>query len=220
MRMTKLRVALNGKVYKYPTAIETRGNRLYFPDAEFALKDEIAALQGSQWHGRDDEPEKIWSALDSDRNRFQLDYMEGLNPYKWWDRPLEEVVYDRKLRNHQKAMANHILTYHYGILAAEMGLGKTLAAIEVIERSGETDWWWIGPKSAVAAVEREFKKWGLMVPVKLMTYEGFTKLMKNWKPGDPAPRGVVFDESSRLKNCTTKRSCAAQALANAMRGAR
>ena len=213
----KLCVEKNGRVYKYPATLEYRDGRIWFVQSAFALKDEIKALKGSKWHGLDDPPVKVWSALDCQRNRFQLDYLQGKNPYEWFDRPIERFEYTRPLLRHQVVMVDHILTYHYGILAAEMGCGKTLSAIEVIEKSGFLDWWWVGPKSAIRAVEREFDKWGLSNWPHLMTYEGLTKTMKTWTPGDPAPHGVVFDESSRLKTHTAERTKAAQALADAIR---
>jgi hypothetical protein len=292
--------------------------------------------------------------------------MKDENPYAWFDRPIEHYKYTRPLFAHQKVMADHMLTYHYGILAVEMGCisgdaiipcnregvdfdmtladlytnhqiwdssiktfvrslkdgllglnelvsvldkgvqpvmgivlksnkflkctadheicvaygryiradllelgdvvltgtegvpyrdtitavgaidnietenvydivmkdpyrnfvadsmvvhncGKTLAAIEVIEKSEQQDWWWVGPRSAIVAVEEEFEKWNLTVTLQLMTYEGLKKKMLQWKSGMPAPIGVVCDESSRLKGPTSQRTAAALALSNAIR---
>ena len=97
--------------------------------------------------------------------------------------------------------------------------GKTLSAIELMEKSGKNDFWWIGPKSGLYAVEREFKKWGISddINLEIMTYEGLVKRMSNWPPGQLAPQGVIFDESSRAKNPTAKRTMAAQALADGVR---
>jgi SNF2 family DNA or RNA helicase len=186
----------------------------------FTLKDEIKAMAGSKWHGYDPvNPKKVWSALDCERNRFQLQYLQGQNPYAHWDRPLEHWVYDRPLREHQVLMADHMLTYHYCVIAAEMGTGKTLSAIEAMEQSGHKDWWWIGPKSALAAVDREFQKWGLSddIDLTVMTYDKLRTIMRNWQESDTPPPAVVFDESSRLKNGTAQRTQAAQNLANCIR---
>ena len=97
--------------------------------------------------------------------------------------------------------------------------GKTLSAIEVLERSGFDDCWWVGPKSALYAVEREFKKWELdpRINLEMMTYENLTKRMKMWTDGDDPPPLVIFDESSRLKSPKSQRSQAAQALADGVR---
>jgi SNF2 family DNA or RNA helicase len=224
MKQTK-----KGSWVRSPVTIERRDDRIYFFKARnvletpFELKNEIKAMQGYRWHGHRDDGEgycdglKVWSAADCIRNNFQLDYMRGLNPYVNWDKPLEHFEYSRPLYDHQKLMADHCLTYHYKILAAEMGVGKTLSAIETMEKSGFTDWWWVAPKSGLAAVEREFDKWGLTVQPKLMTYDRLRIDIERWESGWPAPRGVIFDESSRLKSGRAKRSLAALHLADAVR---
>lgn len=210
-----------GKQIKVPITIQTVKGRIEFLKSPFAMKDEIKSMAGSRWHGYDDtNPRKIWSVADCTRNRFQLAFMQGGNPYAKWEKPLQEFDYERPLRAHQRLMANFGLTYHYCILAAEMGVGKTLSAIEIIERSGYEDFWWVGPKSALKAVEREFQKWGLEgVNLELMTYEALLSKMKNWVPGRMPPHGVVFDESSRLTNHMAQRSQAAQKLADGIREA-
>jgi len=210
----------SGKLVKVPSVIQVVKGRIEFLQSPFALKNELKAMKGSRWLGFDDKPRKIWSVQDCERNRFQLDYMQGRNPYAWWERPLEKHEYDRPLRQHQCLMADWGLTYHFCILAAEMGVGKTLSAIEIMERSQYPDFWWIGPKSGLRAVEREFHKWGLEgVDLELMTYEALLSKMKNWVPGTLPPHGVVFDESSRLKNSNAQRSQAAQQLADGIREA-
>jgi len=210
-----------GNLKKVPTTIQTVKGRIEFLKSPFALKDDIKSMAGSRWHGYDDNnPRKIWSVKDCTRNRFQLDFMQGRNPYARWEKPLVEHEYERPLRQHQRLMSDFGLTYQYCILAAEMGTGKTLSAIEIMEKSGQTDWWWVGPKSGLKAVEREFQKWGLTgIDLKLMTYEALRTKMKNWVPGEMPPHGVIFDESSRLKNHRAKRSEAAQALADGIREA-
>lgn len=211
----------SGKQVKVPVTIQVVKNRIEFLKSPFAMKDDIKSMSGSRWLGYDDNnPRKIWSVADCTRNRFQLDYMQGKNPYARWEKPLQEFEYERPLRKHQELMANWGLTYHYCIFAAEMGTGKTLSAIEIIERSECEDWFWVGPKSALRAVEHEFKKWGLNgVDLKLMTYEALLSKMKNWAPGEMPPHGVVFDESSRLTNHMAQRSQAAQKLADGIREA-
>ena len=224
-----LRQTKAGNWIRTPVTIERRDGRIYFfksPDyleTPFALKDEIKSLQGYRWHGHRDKDEgycdgrKVWSAADSIRNNFCLEFWTGGDPYANWDKPLQQFQYERPLRAHQELMANHCLTYHYKILAAEMGTGKTLSAIEVLERSGSENWWWVAPRSGLNAVEREFKKWNLRFLPNLMTFDGLRTVMKNWKSGDPAPLGVIFDESSRVKGPKSQRTKAAQALADAIR---
>lgn len=207
-----------GTLVKVPTTIERVDGRIYFLKSPFALKDEIKAMQGSRWHGRiPEDGRKIWSVADCCRNNFQLDFMQGGNPYANWEKPLKEFGYSRSLYTHQKLMANHGLTYHYKILAAEMGVGKTLAAIEIMEKSGVLDWWWVAPKSGLAAVEREFEKWGLKLQPKLMTYDRLRIDIEKWEDGMPAPQGIFFDESQKLKTSGVKRQMAAQHIADAVR---
>lgn len=113
-----------GTLVKMPVDIVRDKGRIKFLNAPFALKDEIKAMQGSKWHGYDEPPEKVWSVKDSFRNHFQLEWMQGRNPYEWFERPIIKHNYDRPLKAHQFIMSDIMLTYHYGIIAAEMGLGK------------------------------------------------------------------------------------------------
>ncbi len=217
---TQLIVTLprSGKRVFKDASIAYTGGRIEFLKSPFDAKDDIKAMRGSKWHGYETKPRKIWSATDCRRNRFQLALLKGENPYEWFDQPLQEWAYTRPLMNHQILMSNAGLTYHYQIFAAEMGLGKTLSAIEIMEQSQADLWWWVGPKSGLKAVEREFKKWELDsgVEIELMTYERMVKIMKEWEAGDPAPPGIVFDESSLLKGPTSQRSRYARDLTEGM----
>lgn len=217
---TKLTVySKKGRALKEPATLAFVNKRIEFLKSPFSLKDEIKSMKGAKWHGFEDEPRKIWSVDDCFRNRFQIAYMEGKDTYEWFDRELVKHEYSRSLYNHQHDLANHGLTYHFGIWGAEMGVGKTLAAIEVMEKSGIKLWWYCGPKKALEAIKREFKKWGLdpNVNVELLTYEALTRRMDEWKKGDPFPQGVIFDESSRLKTADSQRTRAAQFLADLIR---
>jgi len=204
--------------YRYPVQMTLNGDRIEFQFRyNKAIMDEIKSMADARWHGRDPHPRKIWSILDCERNRFQLAWLQGENPYEWFEQPVKEFSYDRPLMLHQCDMTNCGLTYHYQLWAAEMGLGKTLSAIEVAERSGHPDWWWVAPRAALKAVERELRKWESRVSPTLMTYEGLVKLIANWTPGTAPPHGVVLDESQRIKTASTKRSISAFHLATNMR---
>ncbi len=181
---------------------------------------EVKAMEGARYHGFDEvNPRKIWSIADSQRNAFQLAYLQGENPYSRFDAEIIEHNFKRPLYIHQKEFSDFMLTIRQGIIAGEMGTGKTLAAIEVMERSGfsGTNWWYIAPKSGLKAVEREFRIWKSMVYPKMMTYEKLVKTMKEWPKGQKAPCGVFFDESARVKNPTAQRSQAAKILADGIR---
>jgi len=119
---------------------------------------------------------------------------------------------------HQGDISDFILTRHHCVIAGEIGVGKTLSAIEAMERSGTDDWWYVAPKSGLRAVERELRIWKSVIQPKMMTYEALVKWMKEHEGLTiQAPQGVVFDESARVKNPTAQRSQAAMMLANGIR---
>jgi len=210
----------SGTLLKAPVTLEYKDGRIWFLKSPFGLKDEIKAMSGSRWHGYDTPKKMMWSVEDNFRNQFQLHYLMGKNVYEWFERPLIEHEYSRPLMEHQKDLTNHGLSYHYQIWAAEMGVGKTLSAQEVIERSGVPYWYWVGPKTSLSNIQREFRKWNFVetcATIEYMTYEHLVRIMDEYKKGNPLPGGVIFDESSRLKTSTSQRSKAAFKLASLIR---
>jgi hypothetical protein len=200
----------------FPVQATYANGRIEFAFAFNTLvKDEVKAMTGSRWHP----DRKVWSADDCYRNRFQMAYLQGHNPYEWFDREVEHVEYERPLRSNQVILTDAVLTYRFQLWAAEMALGKTLAAIEAMERSGFNDWWWVSQTSALKAAAREFVKWNCRTLPQTMTYNGLVTKIKTWVPGTPPPHGVVFDEAHNLKTAASQRSQAAQYLTNAMRAA-
>jgi SNF2 family DNA or RNA helicase len=201
--------------------LEYKDGRIFFIKSPYSLKDEIKAMRGSRWHGYDEQdPRKIWSVEDCPRNRFQLSFLVGEDAYAWFDRPLVRHEYTRPLKDHQKDLTDNGLTYHYHIFAAEMGTGKTLSAQEVIERSSIDWWFWVGPKTSLPNIKREFRKWNFPFDrfnVEFFTYEGLKLWVDEWKPGQPFPAGMICDESSRCKNSGSQRSQACQRLADMIR---
>jgi hypothetical protein len=199
--------------------LEYVDGRIEFPGLPFEFKDEIKSMAGSRWMQYvEGDGRKLWSIKDCQRNRIQLAFLQGENPLEWFDREVVEHKYDRPLRQHQREMADIVLTYHFHILAADPGLGKTLTAIEVMERSGHGNWWWVGPKRPLEAAKLEFNEWNLDRAIRenlrLFTYEG---LVSHIKSTGESPDGIVFDESHGLMYDTTKRSQAAQEVADRIR---
>lgn len=206
-----------GTLVQSEVMLEYAKDRIWFLQSPFALKNEIKSMKGSQWHGfQSENPRKIWSVADCQRNRFQLGYLMGEDVYEWFDRDVIKHEYTRPLMEHQKELADHFLTYHYGIMAAEMGTGKSLCTQEVMERSGIKDWTWIGPKTSLPNIRREFKIWNLdpSINVEMMTYEALKRVVEELTI---VPQGVVADESSRCKGATSQRSAAMQKLADMVR---
>lgn len=207
--------------FRHPVELNYTKGRIEFLKASYGLKDEIKSMQGSRWHGHvEGDMRKIWSVSDCHRNNFQLEYLKGNNPYAWFDRPLEHFEgYRSALKDHQVLLSDTALTYHYQIWGAEPGVGKTLSAIEVMEKSGKKNWYWIGPLKSLPNMEREFKKWGLdtSIQVELINYEKFTTMMDRWEKDDIIPDGIIMDESSRIKNHASNRSRACQIMADMIR---
>ena len=223
--MSVERVKLRAGKYYIPVQLETREDDRWYFHFGFnrTLIDEIkATFEGRKWHGPPlhNPGEKVWSAPKTQRNRFQLAYMKGkygTNPYLRFEQSPVTVSTRHPLMGHQMEMVGWGLVTRWFLWAAEMGTGKTLAAFTVMEESGLTDFWWVGPKSALRAVQLEHRKWGLRLEPRYMTYDRLRQVIKDWIPGQPAPQGVIFDESSRLKTPTAQRSIAAKHLADSIR---
>ncbi|MHB8108085.1 MAG: hypothetical protein ACYDH4_11765 [Candidatus Cryosericum sp.] len=226
----------SGTLIRKPVTLEYVEGRIYFWDearkkSPWGFKDEIKAMRGSHFHGYDEEgtyaKKMVWSVDDCQRNRFQLGFLQGEDVYAWFDRPVIRHGYRQYFRDgqpkeimpHQFDLADAGLTYHYQVFAAEMGVGKTLAAQMVLENSGVDLWWWVGPKTSLPNIRREFRLWGLpeRIHVEYLTYEGLVRVMDEWDGTQPVPYGLIADESSRCKNTGSQRSKGVQMLADLIR---
>jgi len=198
------------------------------------LVNEIKSCEGARWSPDN----KVWTIKNTQRNRWRLRFLASGFKGASFPSPLsrydsEPPKLERKPRfhrikakefmpyEHQWEMAEHILHRRQSICAGEMGTGKSLAtiiALEHIVESGEFDtFWYVGPKSAVKSVERELWIWGSTLKLLMMTYEELVSRAKSWTAGTPAPQGIWFDESSRIKNPATQRSQAAKQFAEGVR---
>jgi SNF2 family DNA or RNA helicase len=208
-----------GTKIRIPVTLDRNHGYIHLIGLPFGMKDEIkACLSRPYW----DNDRRAWRVIDDERTRFQLEILQGGNPYEPWDCDLVPQEFDRDLYDHQELMTNWQLTYRRVIIAAEMGLGKTLSLIEGMERADallnmSVDWWYVAPKSGLEAIELEFEKWGFANPVECMTYDAVLKNMKEWNPGDHVPRGLILDEFSRCKNARAQRSQACKFIADEMR---
>lgn len=232
--LTTLKIQKGNFLYPYEVVLDFKDGRIFFRDppsgkSTFGLKDEIKAMEDSRFHGfRDDGEGKVWSAADSHRNRFQIQVLQGENPYEWFDRDLIVHEYTKfgtegfgfyNLLNHQKEMVDLGLTYHYQVWGAEMGLGKTLAAFAVMMMANLEGGWWVGPAGPMPAIRQEAVNWGLPDGSvdKWLTYDGLVSAVKKWKKGDKAPRFLIVDESQRVKSWNAQRTQAVAHVANAIR---
>lgn len=176
------------------------------------LKDEIKALDGAKWEPED----KQWSIKKNEHNAFQLRYLLGQNPYEWYERELPTVETDRDLWPKQQQMLDHMYGRRRCIVAGDMGVGKSLSAIALIEKVKAKDAWFVCNKNGLESFTAEQAKWNARQPVRMITYDGVKRLIDCWD-GSQAPQLVIFDEGSYLKSPTSERSVVAQYLADAMR---
>lgn len=183
----------------------------------------VKSLAGARWWGYDElKPRKLWSVKDCSHNRFQIRFLNGENPYLRYEGETVIIIQDEDrvpMFDHQVEMLQHALRGKQIIFAVEMGAGKTRVFIELIERvpCDPALVWYIGPRSGVRAVGRELIKWKSKVQPVMMTYNGMVAALDNWTPGDPPPKIVCFDESSKIKTPGAQRSQAAFYLAEQMR---
>jgi SNF2 family DNA or RNA helicase len=176
-----------------------------------ALIEQVKLFQGAKWNPN----RKRWSIKANNRNIFQLERLEGLKPYEPYDCALLPYESKRTLYPHQIESVQHCITRKGCILAEEMGTGKTLSAIETMEYvnmiNPSEKWIWVGPKSALIAVQIEFRKWKAKVMPTFTTYESLHKYIDNNYVG------VIFDECSKVKNPSAKRTRIAFDLAEKIR---
>ncbi|KKL49241.1 hypothetical protein LCGC14_2317470, partial [marine sediment metagenome] len=216
IQMVKMRA---GK-FRLPVLIRPHNGRLFFQfPFNRELMGEIKAMHEAKWHGYDeDNPIKEWSVKDCGRNRFQILYLRGKDPYSHYDKPLLKLTPNRKcLYAHQKNMFCFGATRRQCILACEMRTGKTLVAIEIMEYSANLDWVWVGPKSSLEEVKLQFEDWEAKIIPRFITYDRFRIDVKN--DSFKIPFGIIFDESTKIKTPSTQRSQAAYGVAEAMRAA-
>ena len=221
--------------YYHDVRIELEEGKMFFYFGYNAslLKEIKESFEGRRYHGFiEGDGRKVWSAPITARNLFQLEALQGkycpVSPYSNWKTEADytdKIVEHCKNRDitpmgHQVEMVNLGLRSHWFLWAAEMGTGKTLSAILLCEMFGlfsPGELIWVGPKSALVAAKAEFHKWKTKLKPLFVTYDGLKKLVKNWVPGDKAPKGLVLDESSRCKTPTSQRSQAAKHVADSMR---
>jgi len=210
---------LRGSTGKVPVELYLKNNKYHakFP-FDLALKDHIKAMKGARW-----QPDlgKIWTFTKCPRNDFQLAYLLGMDPYVEYDKPLIDInpnTISRPLFEHQVEILRHMLTRRFSIVAAEMGTGKSLAGIELIERiDPQGPVWWIGPKLTLAALRLEFEKWEFDYESFNLTLATYDWVKKTVAKKYDVPQIILFDESTKLKTHSTQRTRAAMKVVEAVR---
>lgn len=202
--------------YMKPVELYYVGNRIIISSKyDPIFVEEFRNMKGARW----DPETKTWSVDNCTRNDFVLSYLKNENPYSHYQQDLLPYESKRTLYSHQIMMVRNIITYKRVIIGGEMGTGKTLAAIEAMEYFDFPDHknWYIGPKAGIRAVNRELRKWKSKKLPEMLTYEHLVYILTNWVDGQPAPKLIIFDESSKIKTPTAQRSQCAMALAESTR---
>jgi len=207
----------NGNYLKsIPLNIE-EGDRLTltFP-FDRALIDEVKVMAGARWSPED----KHWTIDKCERNYVALQYLAD-NPIERYTTPINKLIYTRLNKRpyfeHQQQGIDFILQRKRCMLAFEMGLGKTLVGLTVMEQSDAKVWWLVAPYGAQREWERQLRRWNATVlPLITTTYESLYRIMKETSE-EYFPDGVIFDESIRIKNPTAQRSQAAAMLCETVR---
>lgn len=186
-----------------PVQVETRNSKLHiFSPYNTDLIAELKVMQGAKW-----EPEqKCWTIADSERNMYALEFLTGIRS-NITTYPYTPYKSSRKLFPHQEEGIRFAIEKRRVLLAFEMGLGKTLTAIEIMEYSflqeGLINWWLVAPFGAQKEWQRQLKRWNCKLKfIVVSTYESLHKYMEVAS----VPHGVIFDESVKLKNPSAKRS--------------
>ncbi len=188
----------------------TKDNKLYYIRSRYDvdLVEELRAMKGSKWN-----PDiSAWTMPICERNTYAINYLLGERIASNESNVINRVNitnFERPLFIHQKEGILFALHKYKCMLAFEMGLGKTLVTIEIMERAafgseGIKIWWLVAPYGAQQEWKRQLKKWNArVIPSLITTYESLYKYMDVI---DEPPQGVIFDESIKIKNPNAQRS--------------
>lgn len=215
------------------------GDRLYIKfKYNKTLLAEVKSMGGARWHPDTGEfpPEvaqslacdKCWSVENCDRNWTAIKILQGDDPFAIYCEMPEPIPAEARLTSsgkllapypHQCLMTGHHLGLRRVITAAEMGTGKTLAAIMTMERAenfDERDFWYVSTRSGLMATQYELQFWKAHVVPMLFTYEELVRTLKH-SPKIRPPQLIIFDESAAIKNMNAQRTQAAKFITDAMR---
>ena len=231
MRLEDTRFVIGGRWVSLKLAYDLGRVFFVFNGYNPLLNAEIKLMSGHQYHGFEGAPlrdfcvrtfrrDKLWSARDDQHNRFHIAYLQGKKPYARYQAEMMRRVYERALYVHQSETADFILSRKQCIIAEEMGIGKTLSEISAREIVDPEEAWYVAPRSALKAVEKELRKWQCRHTPAMMTYQGLVARVKKLEGQDiKPPQWLTFDESSCVKTPTSQRSQAAKIMADAVREA-
>lgn len=149
--------------------------------------------------GERDRGSGAWIITDCERNRLQLEALQGRDPWAALRTPTGLAGRRPELKAHQRRLIGSGLAKRCGIWAAEQGTGKTLAAFEVIEALGGRGWW-IGLPGVLPDTRNQAHRWALTNhPERWLSCYSLQSFLETYS--GPAPEWIVFDECTILKGC-------------------
>lgn len=156
---------------------------------------------------QDSRGRKYWTMPRSDRNLYRIEKLSGTTT-RYDDPTIPDINCKRKLYIHQKKLVGFGFVKNRCIWAGDMGIGKTLAGIELMELT-QLPWLIVCPKTAIPVWNGEMKKWSANIPHRLISYG---KLEWWFENGPDEYYNVFYDEAHALANPDTKRTLAAMGL--------
>jgi hypothetical protein len=182
-----------------PVDVRRHGKKLAIRPARQAP--ELDGEFGSWVGGEFDRGLGCWLVTDCERNRLQIQALQGNDPFRHLRGPTTPRETGRRpeLREHQKRIVGFAYDKKTALIASEQGTGKTLALMELLELTGGR-WWWIGPARVLEDTKLQFQRWGAQVwPEEWLSWHGLPHFLKKYS--GPAPHGIVGDECTILKGC-------------------
>lgn len=185
-----------------------------------AINEELKASCSAKFEGGE---VMQWWCNYNEHNCFQLAFLGRMNPYARYERPLVEWEPKRIMPEgmvfgeHQTEGIRQALTTRRAYWAYEMGLGKSLMTIEVIEELKPKGIIWCSTRAGLVAARLQVKEWKCYHDITFITYDGLKKLLRQHKDGDPAPQMLVGDECQKIKNLGSQRSQAFAHMSKSMR---
>lgn len=206
-------IPIDGRIYQINVSTHKESLRLTFPYNQ-QLISWIKDLDEAKW-----EPDlKFWSIKASNRNLYCLQQLEN-NYDPTYDSPVPVINPNRScLRENQKSDLNFAIHRKRCILAAEMGLGKTLVGFEVMEKIGGKWWVILGQKTAGITWNIEKSVWNSKANFITVTPNKLANLLLKEKAELEYPDHVWVDEAHVFKNPTAQRTQAAFLLSEIVKG--
>ena len=187
-----LKIRVGNYIEHIPVDIDVKEKTIYFQFAyHLQLKNEIHAMAGARWQPDPSGHGGVWSASNNERNQYAIKYLCGEKSERYY-KELKAVFklglegninINDNLFDHQLEALNFIVQRKRCMLAMEMGLGKTLIMLKLMEYASEVEhrynWWLIAPYGAQKEWERQIPYWKAPVyPSVVTTYESLHKWLE------------------------------------------